>query len=278
MGMEATMAIPPMRSDDTTEYHGRWNAEYGVPSPDRLSLPEREIQVWRVSLEAEQGLLGHYQSLLSSGEQARADRFLVRPERNRFVITRAILRKLLAAYLGCSPSTLEFESNPNGKPFLRAKRLKRSMQFNVSHSHGLALLAFSWGRKVGIDLEFVQPAYATGELARQWFSRQEAEESDVLPASSRAERFFVGWTQTEAWAKARGEGLRFAGRQPQVYLEPETFLISDSSQWCLHSLRPAPSYVGALVGEGQDWSPRFLCWKSYATVGEGWSPDSASEN
>ena len=277
MGMETTMATPAMRSEGAIEPQEWWNAESWVPNPDQLSLLDQEIHVWRVFLDEEEGLLDHCQALLSSGEQARANRFLVRPERNRFVITRAILRELLAAYLGCSPAALEFEYNTHGKPLLHRKFLKRSVQFNVSHSGGLALLSFSLGRRVGVDVEFVQPGFAVAEIARQWFSRREDEELSAVPPSLRAERFFVGWTHMEACAKARGDGLRPFPVGPHASLKPGPFLTSDNSQWCLHSLRPAPSYVGALVGEGQDWSPRFLAWKSFAT-GDDSPPDFTCKN
>jgi 4'-phosphopantetheinyl transferase len=251
---------------ETLDDCGWTSAKCWSANPDRWSLLDGEIHVWRVFLCEEEELLDRYQSLLSSGEKARADRFLVRHERNRFVITRAILRELLVGYLGCLPATVEFEHNPQGKPFLPAKFLNRPVQFNVSHSRGLALLAFSLGRRVGVDVEFVQPGLAVDDIAREHFSRREIKELDALPQSLRAERFFVGWTRREACVKARGEGLRLLPEEFQVSRRPEhpeQLLSSDCTRWIFHSLRPAPLYVGALVGEGRNWTPRFWAWKSF---------------
>ena len=77
-------------------------------------------------------------------------------DRSRFIATRGILRELLGGYVNLAPGHLEFDYGPQGKPTLRTALPQQSVQFNVSHSHGVALLAFSVGRRLGVDVELVR--------------------------------------------------------------------------------------------------------------------------
>ncbi len=49
---------------------------------------------------------------------------------------------------------------PNGKPVLSRKTDSLGLCFNLSHSHGLAMLAVALGREVGIDVERIRPGIA----------------------------------------------------------------------------------------------------------------------
>ncbi|MGB7437819.1 MAG: hypothetical protein WBW49_20565, partial [Candidatus Acidiferrum sp.] len=49
---------------------------------------------------------------------------------------------------------------PNGKPALSRKTDSLDSRFNLSHSHGLAMLAVALGREVGIDVERIRPGIA----------------------------------------------------------------------------------------------------------------------
>jgi hypothetical protein len=60
--------------------------------------------------------------------------------------------ELLGRYLNRAPEHLEFDYAPQGKPSLRTKLPRTSVRFNVSHSHGVALLAFTVGRQVGVGV------------------------------------------------------------------------------------------------------------------------------
>ena len=105
-----------------------------------------------------------------------------------------------------APEHLEFDYAPQGKPTLRTELPHTSVRFNVSHSHGVALLAFTVGRQVGVDLELVRK-FGGKEIAERFFSPQEVTELSCLPQSLRDEGFFLCWTRKEAYIKARGEGL-----------------------------------------------------------------------
>lgn len=241
------------------------NEECWAPNPEQLELRDDEIHVWRLYLDCEETELDRFESTFTSDEKVRANRLLHRRDRNAFVATRGVLRELLGRYLGCPPAELEFDYGRQGKPFLRDGLFKRSVQFNVSHSHGLALLAFTVGRRLGVDLEFVRLDLGTYEVAERYFSPQEFLEFGALPPSLRAEGFFLAWTRKEAYVKAKGEGLQLPFERFHVSLtpgQPVRLETGDSFQWSLRSLCPDPQYAGALVGEGRGWLSRFWDWKA----------------
>jgi 4'-phosphopantetheinyl transferase len=207
------------------------------------------------------------ETTLAPDELARANRFHFQRHRNSFIATRGVLRDLLGRYLDRSPAELEFDYSPRGKPSLQATPLGRSVSFNVSHSHGLALLAFAPGCHVGVDVELIRRDFACEEIAKRYFSPQEVTELEALPTSLQAEGFFLCWTRKEAYIKARGEGLHIPLDSFHVSLTPGrrvSLQSADSSRWTLRSLNPGPEYAAALAGEGSDWQLRCWNWKSGA--------------
>jgi 4'-phosphopantetheinyl transferase len=239
--------------------HNSW-----APNSGQLELEEREVHVWRVDLDCEEMGLHRFEETLAADEKARADRFVFRQDRTRYVAARGALRELLGRYLNRSPAEVEFDYNSKGKPSLRAKINKHSVQFNISHSHGLALLAFSLGRDLGVDVEFIRPEFPADEIAQRYFSPQEVMELRALPPLLRTEGFYLCWTRKEAYIKATGEGLHIPLDSFHVSLtpgQPERLESADSSRWSMRSLYPYAHYVGALVTEGQDLWLRQWTWK-----------------
>jgi 4'-phosphopantetheinyl transferase len=234
-------------------------------SPELLELKEDEIHLWRLDLRLEQIDLTQFEATLSLDEKGRAQRFLFPHDRDRFVATRGVLRELLGKYVKRGAGHLEFDYGSYGKPALRQGLCERSVQFNVSQSHGVGLLAFALGRHVGVDIELVRADLASEEMAERYFAPQEVNELKKIPPSRQDEGFFLCWTRKEAYVKARGGGLSIPLKSFQVSLtpgEPERLQAADASRWSMRSIRPAPGYVGALVAEGRamklhhwDWRP-----------------------
>jgi 4'-phosphopantetheinyl transferase len=232
--------------------------------PDRPALEADEVHVWRASLDCDERVLHRFEATLAPDEKNRAQRFVFQRDRNSYVAARGILRELLGRYLTRAPSEIEFDYGAQGKPALRTGPSQRPMQFNVSHSHGLALFAFAVGRQVGVDVELVRPDFAGEKIAERFFSSQEVMELRSLPAAVQDEGFFLCWTRKEAYIKARGEGLQIPLKSFHVSLtpgKPARLQADDSSRWSLRSLRPDARYVGAAVGEGQGWKVRGWEWK-----------------
>lgn len=192
------------------------------------------------------------ETTLAEDERKRAQRFLFERDRKHFIAGRGILRNLLAKYASRTPGGLKFRYGPQEKPALVADETQQTIRFNLSHSHGLAVFAFSLEREVGIDLELIRPDFATDEIAARYFSARELAELRALPPDLHAEGFFLCWTRKEAYVKARGVGLQIPLDSFSVSLTPgrlETLESADSEQWEIRSLRPGTGFVGAIVAE-----------------------------
>ena len=241
-----------------------FDANSWAANPGQPTLALGEIHVWRANLDCEPASLRALETTLAPAEQARADRFRFPQDRNAFIATRGILRELLGKYVSRAPAELVFDYAGRGKPSLHAAP-DQAIQFNVSRSHDLALLAFTSRRSVGIDVELVRPDFAATEIAQRYFSPQEIEELKSLPPQSLAEGFFLCWTRKEAYVKARGEGMQIPLNSFGVSLtpgQPARLESTDSARWSLHSITPDPRYVGALVAEGKDPRIVYLDWNS----------------
>jgi len=119
---------------------------------------------------------------------------------------RGTLRRLISLYTGQSASNIKFQVGANGKPSL-PNADSDTLRFNVSHSGELALLAFSLGAEIGVDVEFKRAGVDFLELAEYCFSEVERAALLASSDSDRANLFYEYWTCKEACIKADGRGL-----------------------------------------------------------------------
>lgn len=227
--------------------YSRW-----ASPPDNLSLAPNETQVWRVRLDVGADALLQAAKGLSPDENARANRFRFVRDREHFIVAHATLRNLLGIFLAYPPAKICFSQGPRGKPSLSGDLSGNPLRFNISHSHGWALLAFAYGRELGVDIEKIEPEVVMEDIVERYFSITERNELRSLPAEIRAEAFFLWWTRKEAYMKARGNGLQFPLDSFDVSLDPRetaTLRSEDSERWDLCSFRPTHEHAGALISE-----------------------------
>jgi 4'-phosphopantetheinyl transferase len=237
------------------------NSVKWLPAPLGLKLGTDDVHLWRASLDCDAPVLSRLENTLSPDELARADRFVFSTDRNHFVAARGILRELLGVYLARPPAALKFRYTNHGKPALDANATDSDLQFNLSHSGGVAIYAFSLGRRLGVDVEQIRPQLAGEDIARRYFAAREVAELLALPTHMRPEGFFLCWTRKEAYVKAHGAGLSLPLDSFAVSLTPGRITelhAEDSDQWSLHSFELAPGFIAAMVAEGRNW--RSSCW------------------
>jgi 4'-phosphopantetheinyl transferase len=224
--------------------------------PAAGSLPARnEVDIWFVPLNRDVQYLHAALQALAPDEVKRAERFRFDTDRERFVLSRGVLRNILGRYLEIPPTKLCFEYNEYGKPAL--KRQCRSLSFNLSHAPGAALYAVSSGRKVGVDLELVRDGIEYEQIAERFFSAHEAETLHLLPLEAKPRAFFNCWTRKEAYVKAKGNGLSLDLKSFDVAFAPgdpgaPLWVANDpleAGRWSLMNLDVPADYVAALAAE-----------------------------
>ena len=214
---------------------------------------DSEIHVWSTSLEIDEDNLKNLKKNLSVDELMRADRFDSDLHRRRFVVARSNLRMLLAGYLNCEISAIEFAYKTHGKPALKKPRTE--LTFNLSHSHDLALYGFGVARAIGIDVERERKDLSELAIAKRFFSQDEIEKIAKLFGENRRKAFFSCWTRKEAYLKACGVGISGGLKSFSVSCghDEEVKLIKGNGieNWEVVALTPASRYAAAICFEGK---------------------------
>jgi 4'-phosphopantetheinyl transferase len=231
-----------------------------------ITLLKQDVHLWRIGLSQPDQAISVFSNTLSIDEHERANRFYFQHDRRRFIVSRGGLRTILSFYLNCAPHDVQFQYGQHGKPALRDRTFD-SIQFNVSHSHELAVYAITHDRKIGIDLEHIRLIEKRDRLAQRFFSVRENEIFCRLPESNKSDVFFHYWTCKEAYVKAVGVGLSLPTSTIEVALEPDqSYLLSvagdrhEASQWTLKHFVPEPNYIAALAVEGHDNQLLYWNW------------------
>lgn len=115
------------------------------------------------------------------------------------------MHMILGQYLDCPTSVLQFKVHPGGKPYLDTPA--KPLEFNLSHSRDVALLAVTTGATVGIDVETYRKIDDPLRLAQRVMPNGDCTELASLADRERIERFLMLWTRLEARQKAVGLGI-----------------------------------------------------------------------
>jgi 4'-phosphopantetheinyl transferase len=240
-----------------------------VIPPVDLDLQSHQVDIWRADLTLSDNTLELLVATLSDDENQRAARFHFQEDRNRFIAAHGCLRDILARYLHCEPGKMIFSVGPYGKPGLSEIPFGSGLEFNLTHSGNYALVAVTWERKLGVDLECIRPGLSHDELAKRYFSLDEVSELMALSSEQREVAFFNCWTRKEAYIKAVGLGLSLPLDSFDVSLNPNEPAVlratrpdaQEVTRWSLLSLEVDSGFASAVAVEGQGLEFRFWDWK-----------------
>lgn len=225
-----------------------------VPAPAEMSPPVAGVvDIWRLPLDSPPATAAELARLMSPDEAMRACRFRRERDRRRFTVCRATLRLLLGGYLGQRPAAIRFAYGRHDKPRLADPTAGR-LEFNLSHSSSLALVAVTAGCPVGIDVEALRPLPDAPALAERFFSAAERAALAAYPEGERERAFYRCWTRKEAYLKAVGDGVAARLDRFDVSLEPGNARLlavggdqALADTWSLAHIEPGAGYVGALA-------------------------------
>ena len=198
------------------------------------------IDVWRADTALQRDFILSKLSLLDSNEKERYGSFHREEDRLCFAGGRIFTKILAGRYLGKETEEINVIFEKYMKPFIECGG---ELKYNISHSGGCILLAFSYGSEVGIDIEKKDDSFDVMSLINVLHP---VERTAVLE-SGNVDTFYAIWTAKEAYIKAIGKGFSISPNS--FYINKEGFAV----RGCLVSknhkvvrLDTGSSFFGAL--------------------------------
>ena len=212
-----------------------------------IELRPDVVDVWSAPLDVSDDEMKELLGRLSPGEQKRVGALPEEKAVRQYIVSRAMQRQLLAAYVGGSPADIQFGFVAMGKPTL-SRPNDIGLQFNTTHSGRLVIIAVTANRDVGVDVEEMRPIPRALKVAKRCYSASEYESLVSLEGEELDRAFLSIWVKREGTAKARGDSVwRGLASWKGGVLEPL------AAQFRVEPLDLGPQFVGVVVARGNDW-------------------------
>ena len=214
--------------------------------PDQV--PREGIHLW-ICTDLHSPRLDEVIDFLPPEEQKCALAYRFENDRRRYLGSALLQRSILARYSSCSLRDLSFLRNQWGKPFLDGGN--QAVEFNISRSHEVALLAVSGESQLGVDVEYELGCASGAMNVAAQFSEVERSYIDKARGSTRS--LFEIWARKEAYIKGIGRGLSHPLDEFEVTPNGE-MMVRDWSEdspaepWTVRSVKlPVRDYAAAIA-------------------------------
>jgi 4'-phosphopantetheinyl transferase len=187
-------------------------------------LSADSCDVWLCSLSGLKNKESVYLTLLCAEERSRAERFKFTIHRERFIASHGFTRIVLGNYLNAPPECIVLQKGRYGKPFLNPDKgcISHSLQFNLSHTEDLALLAVTQKHEIGVDIECTDRKTDWQGIVQRFFTKSEQKQLFLLDDKEQQKKaFFELWTRKEAYMKVLGTGLSLAPTDFTLSVPPQ---------------------------------------------------------
>ena len=236
--------------------------------PKKLEPLATQVHLWRLSLIQPDDVIERLRYTLSCDEIERAARFRFAEHKRKFIIARGALRTILGEYLDLPARALNFRYGVLGKPELSLSP-DTKLQFNLSHSREKGIVALTYERRIGVDIEYIDQQSKTAALAAKFFSATEVRLLEQFEPARRNIAFYHTWVRKEAYLKALGQGLSIPLHTFSVSVDPGScaFLTHVSNEidpepvkWEIHALDVHHDYAGALLVNDFGLELKYFNW------------------
>jgi 4'-phosphopantetheinyl transferase len=217
-----------------------------VPLPAPVGVPP-SLELWWLSIgEIPDGELDT--TVLDAEEERRAGAFAADHDRRRYIAAHVLVRELLARRLDVGAAELRLGRSPcpacggpHGRPELTWPS-GTGMEFSLSHSGDLVLVALLAGARVGVDVELVPSEETIRAVTPTLPAGQRAVIAEAAPGD-RAQTFAATWARLEAYLKGYGTGIA-------VDLGAVDLAAAGADGWTIVDLDVGPGYAAAVAVAG----------------------------
>lgn len=174
---------------------------YNLLKKQYISLEKNDIHVWIINWKQVKEYILSKLNYLPEEEISEVKKYKMKDDKMRTLSGRILLIDLLESYTNLPYYEFKIKRGKYGKPYIKTNLKENSIQFNVSHSKNIVMIAFCKCKRLGVDIESIRHVKDYKELAKNFYSVEEFEkvESEI--------DFLQFWTKKEAYLKALGMGL-----------------------------------------------------------------------
>lgn len=218
------------------------------------NILNNEIHIYWTNTSIYKKYIFHVASTLSNTEIEIAGKYKFKRDKERYLISRYLLKKILSGYTDIPANNIIIKNSFYGKPEIE-NELK--IKFNLSHSGDKIVFAFTLNNEIGIDIEKIEFSVNHMEIAENYFSEDEIfllkkQKEDIV------NNFYYIWTRKEALLKAIGVGMLPDLKKISAiknYFLPDLELkeinLNKEKVWYIESIDIDNSYKTSIAYKGQ---------------------------
>ncbi|MBK8926510.1 MAG: 4'-phosphopantetheinyl transferase superfamily protein [Crocinitomicaceae bacterium] len=198
---------------------------------------------------SEQAFVSDPGFILNTSEVQRANFFLNDAARAQFISSRILLKYVLSLFLKIEPAEIIIQTNQLDKPILP----DYAIDFNVSHTGGMCMVAVSRSGPIGIDIEKIRPLHDLENLIEKNFTS--AEQHIICKnENQKPENFFQLWTIKESFLKLTGLGMRLEPHKFEIDFAENSYLVREieNTKAYYKTVNAPAGYAAAMAQEKKE--------------------------